>query len=160
MKDWQKRHMKERAPSHIEDVCIKEDQKTYDTSSELFYEVDDTSVLDGYTFDELTQDEHATSHDDYEEMFQSADVEHPTSSTVYDTYDEGSTSIIAPTHYEDSTPHIMYDSNDDEDVILPRHHDEIKQRPLALRHLEDRLLVMGEKIVQVLTREDDAHKFI
>jgi len=45
-------------------------------------------VLDGYTSDESTKDEDATSYDDY--MFQSIDVEDPTSFTVYDAYDEGS----------------------------------------------------------------------
>jgi hypothetical protein len=42
----------------------------------------------------------------------------------------------------------------------PHHVDEIEQIPLALCDLEDRLLVTEEKIVQVLTREDGAHKFI
>jgi hypothetical protein len=48
-----------------------------------------------------------------------ADVEDPTSSTVYDAYDEGSSSMITPTHDEDSTPYLIYDVDDDEDVIVP-----------------------------------------
>jgi hypothetical protein len=107
------------ASSHVEDVCIKEDQTiTYDTSSKLTDEADDTSVLDGYTSDESTKDEDATSYDD-EDMFQSADVEDPTSFTMYDAYDEGSSSVIAPMHDEDSTPYLIYDVDDDEDVIVP-----------------------------------------
>jgi hypothetical protein len=153
--------VEEHASSHEEDVCIEEDQTTtYDTSSELTDEADDTSVLDGYTSDESTKDEDATSYDDYEEMFQSADVEDPTSFTEYDAYNEGSSSVIAPTHDEDSTPYFMYDVDDDEDVTVPRHDDEIEQIPLALQDLENRLLVTEEQIVQVLTREDGAHKFI
>jgi hypothetical protein len=152
--------VEEHASSHEEDVCIKEDQTiAYDTSSELTDEVDDTSVLDGYTSDESTKDEDATSYDD-DDMFQSTHVEDPTSFTMYDAYDEGSSSMITPTHDEDSTPYLIYDVDDDEDVTVPRHDDEIKQRPLALQDLEDRLLVKEEQIVQVLTREDGAHKFI
>jgi hypothetical protein len=76
-------------------------------------------VLDGYTLDESTKDEDATSYDEYEEMFQSTDVEDPTYFNVYDDYDEGSSSMIAPTHDEDSTPYLIYDVDDDEDVIVP-----------------------------------------
>ena len=47
-------------------------------------------MLDEYTSDESTQYEDATSHDDYEEMFRSTNVEDATYSTVYDAYDEGS----------------------------------------------------------------------
>jgi hypothetical protein len=79
--------VEEHASSHEEDVCIEEDQTiAYETSSELSDEVDDTSVLDGYTSDESTKDEDATSYDDH--MFQSTDVEDPTSFTMHDTYDE------------------------------------------------------------------------
>jgi hypothetical protein len=40
----------------VEYVCIKEDQtSSYDTPSELTNEAKDTSVLHGYTFDELVQ---------------------------------------------------------------------------------------------------------
>jgi hypothetical protein len=40
--------VEECASNHVEDVCIEEDQTTtYDTSSELIDEADDTSVLDG-----------------------------------------------------------------------------------------------------------------
>jgi hypothetical protein len=45
-------------------------------------------------------------------------------------------------------------------VVVPRHDDNIEQTPLAVQGLEDRLLVKGEKIVQVLTRADGTHKFI
>jgi hypothetical protein len=43
---------------------------------------------------------------------------------------------------------------------IPYHLDEIEQNPLALCDLEDQLLVIEEQIVQVLTREDGAHRFI
>jgi len=59
-------------------------------------------------------EEHATSHNDYEEMFKSVDDENPTPSIVYDAYDEGIPSAIAPTHDEDS-----YDFNVEEDVSVP-----------------------------------------
>jgi hypothetical protein len=160
-RDEHEGQVEEGASSHVEDVCIEEYQTTtYDTSSELTDEVDDTSVLDGYTSDESTKDEDATSYDDYEEMSQSTDVEDPTSFIENDAYDEGSSSVIAPMHDEDSTPYFIYDVDDDEDVIVPRHHDEIEQRLLALQDLENRLLVTEEQIMQVLTREDGAHKFI
>jgi hypothetical protein len=45
-------------------------------------------------------------------------------------------------------------------VTAPCHLDEIEQSPLALHGLEDQLLVTEEKIVQVLTRENGAHRFI
>jgi hypothetical protein len=38
--------------------------------------------------------------------------------------------------------------------------DEIEQIPLALRDLENQLLVIEEQIVQVLTRKDGVHRFI
>jgi len=68
--------------------------------------------------------------------------------------------MIAPTHDEGSTPYFMYDTNDDEDVTVPRHDDEIEQIPLTLQDLENQLLVTEDQIVQVLTRVDGAHKFI
>lgn len=37
---------------------------------------------------------------------------------------------------------------------------EFEQKPLALQHLKYRLLITEEKIVQVLTRADDSHKYI
>jgi hypothetical protein len=77
-----------------------------------------------------------------------------------DAYVEGISIMIAPTYDEESTPYFMYDVDDDEDVTLPQHDDEIEQRPLALQDLENRLLVTEEKIMQVLTRVDGAHKFI
>jgi hypothetical protein len=138
------------APRHIEDMCIKEDQTTtYDTSSELNNDVDETSVLDGYTSNESAKDEDATSLNDYEEMFQSTDVENPTSSIVYDAYDEGSPSVIESTLDEDSTPNISCDSDDEEEYML-----------VSRQVLEDQLLVKEEHIVQVLTREDGTHNFI
>jgi len=36
----------------------------------------------------------------------------------------------------------------------------LKIKPLALRELEDRLLVKEEQFVQVLTKEDGGHNFI
>jgi len=56
--------VEEHASSHEEDVCIEEDQTTtYDTSSELTDEADDTSVLDGLTSDESIKYEDATSYE-------------------------------------------------------------------------------------------------
>jgi hypothetical protein len=49
-------------------------------------------------------------------MFQSTDVENPTSLTVYD---EGSSSVITSTHDEDSTPYLIYDIDEEEEVIVP-----------------------------------------
>jgi hypothetical protein len=80
--------------SHVEDVCIEEDQTT---TYEIINETDDTSVLDGENKDKKS----CPTFDDHEEIFQSVDVEDPTSSTVYDAYDEGSSSIITPMHDED-----------------------------------------------------------
>ena len=77
-------------------------------------------------------------------MFQLADVEDPTSFTMHDAYDEGSSSMIVPTRDEDSTPYLIYDVKDKEDVIIPQYDDVIKQRPLALKGLDDRLLVKEE----------------
>jgi hypothetical protein len=47
------------------------------------------------------------------------DVEDPTSLPVYDAYDEGGSSVIAPTHDEDSTPYPIYDMYDDAGMIVP-----------------------------------------
>jgi hypothetical protein len=45
-------------------------------------------------------------YDDYEKMFQLADVKDTTYFPVYDAYDEeGDASMIAPTHDKDSTPY-------------------------------------------------------
>jgi hypothetical protein len=56
--------VEEYASSHEEDVCIKKYKTTtYDTPLELTDEADDTSVLDGYTFDESIKDEDATSYE-------------------------------------------------------------------------------------------------
>jgi hypothetical protein len=94
-----------------------------------------------------------------------------------DLVDENKSEIL----YEDDSPHeshhcmvssselvgvdgdnILSDESKSENPLCdnPHHVDEIEQRPLALHDLEDRLLVTEEKIVQVLTREDGAHKFI
>jgi hypothetical protein len=56
-------------------------------------------------------------------------------------------------------------SDDDEEERTltddgPDHLDAIGQRPLALRDLEDRLLLTEDRITQVLTRTDGACKFI
>jgi hypothetical protein len=56
VKDECEEQVEQCAYSHEEDVRIKEEHRsTYETSSELVDEVDDTSVLDGYTFDESTK---------------------------------------------------------------------------------------------------------
>jgi hypothetical protein len=45
-RDEHEGQVEEHASSHVEDVCIEEDQTTtYDTPSELTDEADDTSVL-------------------------------------------------------------------------------------------------------------------
>jgi hypothetical protein len=111
--------VEEDAYSHEEDVCIEKNPiVAYETSSELTGETGDTSVLDGYTFDESVEDEDATLDDDH--MFQSTDVGYPTSFTMHNTYDEGSSRRITPTHDEDSTPYLIYDSDNEEDMIAPR----------------------------------------
>jgi hypothetical protein len=101
---WQEEH----ASSHAEEACIEEYQTTtYDTSSELTDEADDTSVLDG-------EDEDTTScptYDDYEKMFQSIDVKDSTSLPVYDVEDEDGSS-------GNSTLHPIYDMYDDADTIV------------------------------------------
>jgi hypothetical protein len=84
-------------------------------------------------------------------MCQSTDVEDPTSSTVYDAYVEGSSSMITPMHDEDSTPYLIYDVDVDEDVIVPRHGGEIEQNPLVLQDLEDQLLVREKPLVTIRT---------
>jgi hypothetical protein len=117
-RDEHEGQMEEHASSHVEDVCMEENQTTtYDTPLELTNEADDTSVLGG-------KDEDATScptYDDYEKMFQSTDVEDSTSLLVYDAYDEGGSSVIAPTHDEDSTPYPIYDMYDDACMIVPEY---------------------------------------
>jgi hypothetical protein len=66
-KDGNEGHVKKHASSHVEGVCIEEDQMTtYDTSTKLTNEANDTIVLDG-------EDEDTTScptYDDNEKMFQ------------------------------------------------------------------------------------------
>jgi hypothetical protein len=64
-------------------------------------------MLDGYTFDESTKHEDETSYDDYEEIFQSVNVDDSTSFVDYDAYDEASPGVIAPTHDEDSTTYFI-----------------------------------------------------
>jgi hypothetical protein len=151
--------VEDHASNHVEDVCIEEEQiPAYDTPLEIIDEDDDTSALDGCTYDEIfksTKDEDAKSCPtciDYEEMLQLADVEDRTSLLLYDTHDEGGSSMIAP--------YPIYDAYNDKGMTLPQHDDEMEQRPLALQGLEDQVLVTKEQIVQVLTREDGAHRFI
>jgi hypothetical protein len=59
--------------------------------------------------------------------------------------------------YEEDSSHYTSSSNESIDPLcdIPHHVDEI-----TLHELENRLLVTEEKIVQVLTRVDGAHKFI
>jgi hypothetical protein len=68
--------------------------------------------------------------------------------------------VITPTQDEDSSPYLIYDVDDVEDVTIPQHDDEIKKRPLAWKELLNTLLVKEENIVQVLMRAYNAHKFI
>jgi len=68
--------------------------------------------------------------------------------------------VITPTQDEDSSPYLIYDVDDEEDVAIPRQDDEIKQRPLAWKEFLNRLLVKEEKIVQVFIWADNAHKVI
>jgi hypothetical protein len=130
-----------------EDVFIEEYQKiSYETSSELSDEADGISILDGYISDESTQKEDVRSYDD---LFQSTNVVGPTYITMYD---EDIPSVIEVLQYEDSTKYLIYDGDDEGGVTVPRHDDEIKQRPLALQGLEEQLLVKEKCIVQVLIR--------
>jgi hypothetical protein len=59
--------------------------------------------------------------------------------------------------YEEGSPHCTTSSSESVDTLCdsPCHVDEI-----TLRDLENRFLVTEEQILQVLTRTDDAHKFI
>jgi len=96
--------VEEHESSHVENVCVEEDQTiTYDITLELIDEADDTSVLDGYNYDEDSK---------------SVDVEDPTYVLMYDAYDEGDSSIITPTHDEDSVPYPIYDVYDDEGMTV------------------------------------------
>jgi hypothetical protein len=56
---------------------------------------------------------------------------------MYDAYDEGISSMITPTHDEDSTPYLIYYVDDDENVTVPRHDGQIEQRPLTFQDLDD-----------------------
>jgi hypothetical protein len=76
---------------------------TCDTPSELTNEADDTSVLDGKDEDET----YCPTHDDYENMFHSTDVEDPTSPLMYDAYNMEGSSVLAPNYDVVSTPHPM-----------------------------------------------------
>jgi len=72
-------------------------------------------VLDG-------EDEDATSYPiflNHREMFQSVDVEEPTSFPMYNVYDEGGSNVIEPTHDEDSIPYSIYAIYDDACMIVP-----------------------------------------
>jgi hypothetical protein len=110
MEDEKEGQVEERASSHVEDVCIEEYQMVaYDTPSELTNEADDTSVLDGKDEDET----YCPTHDDYEDMFQSVDVEDPTYPLVYNVDDEGGSSMSTPNYEVGSTPHPSYDGYDD-----------------------------------------------
>jgi hypothetical protein len=53
----------------------------------------------------------------YDDMFQSTNVEGPTTFTIYNTYDEVSSRMMEPTHDEDSTPYLIYDVDDEDDLI-------------------------------------------
>jgi hypothetical protein len=46
---------------------------------------------------------------------------------MHDAYDEGSSSMIVPTQDEDSTPCLIYDVDDEKNVTIPPHDDEIKK---------------------------------
>jgi len=61
-------------------------------------------VLDGKDEDETS----CPTHGDYEDMFQSIDVEDPTSPLVYDVDDDGGSSVLAPNYDVGSTPHPSY----------------------------------------------------
>jgi hypothetical protein len=52
-------------------------------------------------------------------MFQSTNVEDPTSFLVNASYDEGGSSVIAPTHDEDLVPYPIYGMYDDASMIVP-----------------------------------------
>jgi hypothetical protein len=95
-RDEHEGQVEEHASSHVEDVCIEEDQTTtYDTPLEITNEANDTSVLDGCTYDEF---------------FKSSKYEDPTSFHVYDVDDER---VRAPNYDVDSVPYPIYDMYDD-----------------------------------------------
>jgi hypothetical protein len=45
----------------------------------------------------------------------------PTYLTMHDAYVEGCPSMITPTEAENSSPYLIYDVDDEEDVTIPRH---------------------------------------
>jgi hypothetical protein len=116
-------------------------------------------VLDGKDEDETS----FPTHDDYEDMFQSVDVEDPTSLLVYDANDEGGSSVLPPNYDMGSTPHPIYDMYDDacveddnkgvdwvyEDSPHESYHCTISysESIISLHDLENELLVTEEKIV-------------
>jgi hypothetical protein len=70
--------------------------------------------------------------------------------------------VTHESHHSMVSPSALGD--DDEESTLtddgPDHLDAVGQRPLALRDLEDRLLVTEDRITQVLTKSDGARRFI
>jgi hypothetical protein len=130
------------------------------TPSKLTDEADDTSVLDGNDEDETS----CLTHDDYEDMFQSTDIEDPTSPLIYGVDDEGGSSMLAPNYDVGSTPHPSYDMYDDacveddnegadlvyeEDSPCEFYHCTVSYSDSVnpLHDLENKLLVTEEQIV-------------
>jgi hypothetical protein len=71
---------------------------------------------------------------------------------------------LAPMYDEESSPVPAYDSYKEEEGSThiddnSGQLDAVGQRPLAPYDLEDRLLVTGDQVTQVLTRTDGAHRF-
>jgi hypothetical protein len=158
--------VEEHASSHFEDMCIEEDQTTTcDTPLDPTDDADEYNVFDGCDADE--KDVLAPNHD--------------VDSIPYDMYDDAIT--IVPTHdkgsklcnkeadlvdenkleilYEEDSPceshHCTISSSESVGPLCdnPHHVDE-----MTLRELENRILVIEEKIVQMLMRTDGAHNFI
>ena len=70
--------------------------------------------------------------------------------------------VTHESHHNMVSPSALGDDDEESTLIDdgPDHLDGVGQRPLALRDLEDRLLVTEDRITQVLTRTDGAHRFI
>jgi hypothetical protein len=143
------------------------------------YEVHDTS-----TFDRQVDGIHVADAYDDEGMlapnYDEHSASHPTHDTHDVTYDGGGLFERSPgdmdpssqeSCVEDNVTHESHHSmvspsapgDDDESTLTddgPSHLDAIGQRLLTLRDLEDRLLVIEDRITQVLTKTNGARRFI
>jgi hypothetical protein len=151
------------------------------------YEVHDTSTfdrqVDGIHVEDAYDDEGmlAPNYDEHSTSHPTHDTHDDDEGMMVPTYDRGGVFERSPGDMDPSSQEscveddVMHESHhsmvspsassdDDEESTLtddgPDHLDVVGQRPLALRDLEDRLLVTEDRITQVLTRTDGARRFI